>query len=125
MRASRPRRCASRCPTGRSWASEGGEADAALSALFARPVRLARSAPEDFTIDQQIADLEGVDPDGRRNVTVQGKLGAAFFAAAGIRSPVAASAFFDLFPMSVITTATLRRLTALESASAFDVAASG
>jgi len=108
-------------PDGKVVASDGGEAEAALSALFGRAVTLARSAPEDFTIDQQFADVEGADPEGRRNVVVAGKLGAAYFAATNIRSPVAASAFFDLFPMSVITTATLRRLAALEPMSQFDV----
>lgn len=99
---------------------EGGQADEALSALFGRAVRLAHNAPEDFTIDQHHPDVEGADPSGHRNVTVQQKLGAAFFAEAGAPSPVAATAFFDLFPMSVITTSTLRRLAELQPETGFD-----
>jgi uncharacterized protein YcbX len=109
-------------PDGSSASSLDGEADAALSALFGRGVRLARAAPEDFTIDQHHPDVEGADPAGHRDVTVQQKLGAAFFAQAGVPSPVAASAFFDLFPMSVITTSTLRRLSHLQPGSRFEPA---
>ncbi|HXQ10667.1 MAG TPA: MOSC N-terminal beta barrel domain-containing protein [Caulobacteraceae bacterium] len=108
-------------PNGQAATSEGGEAEKALSALFGRAVRLASSAPEDFTIDEQVADVEGADPEGRRGQTLQQKVGAAFFAQAGVRSPVAATAFFDLFPLSVITRATLRRLQSLQPQSRFDV----
>jgi uncharacterized protein YcbX len=97
-------------PDGTHAFSLGGEADAALSALFGRAVRLAQTAPEDFTIDQHHPDIEGADPAGHRNETVQQKLGAAFFAAAGMPCPVAVGAFFDLFPMTAITTSTLGRL---------------
>jgi uncharacterized protein len=107
-------------PGGEMVTSQGGHVDSALSDLFGRRVRLAFAAPADFTIDQHHPDVEGVDPAGRRNVTVQQKLGAAFFAQAGAQSPVPASAFFDLFPMSVITTSTLRRLAELRPASRFD-----
>jgi uncharacterized protein YcbX len=108
-------------PDGQVATSERGDADRALSALFGRVVRMASSAPEDFTIDQQIADVEGADPEGRRGQTLQSKVGAAFYAQAGVRSPVPASAFFDLFPLSVITRATLRRMQALQPLSRFDV----
>jgi uncharacterized protein len=108
-------------PDGQVATSERGDADRALSALFGRGVRMASSAPEDFTIDQQIADVEGADPEGRRGQTLQSKVGAAFYAQAGVRSPVPASAFFDLFPLSVITRATLRRMQALQPLSRFDV----
>jgi uncharacterized protein YcbX len=108
-------------PDGRTATSEGSAADRALSALFGREVTLASSAPEDFTIDQHFPDVEGADPQGRRGQTLQQKAGAAFFAEAGMRSPVAATAFFDLFPLSLITRATLRRLQALQPQSRFDV----
>jgi uncharacterized protein len=108
-------------PDGTAAMSERGDADKALSALFGRAVRLASSAPEDFTIDMQVADVEGADPEGRQGQTLQQKIGAAFFAQAGAPSPVPATAFFDLFPLSVITRATLRRLEALQPRSRFDV----
>ncbi len=107
-------------PDGSKAVSEGGQADEALSGLFGRAVKLAHDAPADFTIDQHHPDVEGADPSGHRNVTVQQKLGAAYFAEAGAPSPVAATAFFDLFPMSVITTSTLRRLAELQPRSRFD-----
>jgi uncharacterized protein YcbX len=107
-------------PDGQSATSDGDEAERALSALFGRAVRLASSAPEDFTIDMQVADVEGADPQGRRGQTLQQKIGAAVYTQAGAPSPVAATAFFDLFPLSVITRATLRRLEALQPQSRFD-----
>jgi uncharacterized protein len=51
---------------------------------------------------------------------VEQKLGASFFAEAGLPSPVPAGAFFDLFPVSVITTSTLRQLHELRPESRFD-----
>ncbi len=107
-------------PGGEIVTNEGGHAQNALSDLFGRKVRLAVAAPADFTIDQYHPDVEGVDPAGRQNVTVQQKLGAAFFAQAGAPSPVPATTFFDLFPMTVITTSTLRRLAQLRPDSRFD-----
>ena len=107
-------------PDGSQAVSEGGQADEALSDLFGRAVKLAHNAPVDFTIDQHHPDVEGADPFGHRNVTVQQKLGAAYFAEAGMPSPVAATAFFDLFPVTVITTSTLRRLAQLQPGSRFD-----
>lgn len=107
-------------PDGSHVTSDSGDADRVLSAHFGRGVTLARSAPEDFTIDQYHPDLEGIDPAGHRNTFVEQKLGSAFFAEAGLPSPVAAGAFFDLFPMSLLTTSTLDRLNELRPSSRFD-----
>jgi uncharacterized protein YcbX len=109
-------------PDGAEVTNENGEAEGALSALFGREVRLARAAPDDFTIDQHHPDVEGADPSGHRDVTVQQKLGAAFFAQAGMPSPIPPGSFFDLFPMSVITTSTLRWLSQLQPSSRFEPA---
>ena len=106
---------------GASVTSDAGDADKVLSAHFKRDVRLASAAPEDFTIDQYHPDIEGADPAGHRDALVESKLGAALFAQIGAPSPVAAGAFFDVFPVSVITTSTLAQLNALEAASRFDV----
>ncbi|HWA63644.1 MAG TPA: MOSC domain-containing protein, partial [Caulobacteraceae bacterium] len=103
---------------GRVVGSEAGAADSALSELFGRRVRLATAAPEDFTIDMQVASPD--DAPGHGGSLVQQKLGAAYFAQAGAPSPVPATAFFDLFPLSVITTATLAHLQALQPGSLFD-----
>lgn len=107
-------------PDGRTVTSDEGDCDQHLSAFFHREVRLARAAPSDFTIDQYHPDLEGIDPAGHRNTVVEQQLGAAFFASAGLPSPVAAGTLFDLFPVSVITTGTLARLSELRPDSRFD-----
>ena len=101
-------------------ASDSHDVDRVLSAQFGREVVLARSAPDDFTIDQYHPDIEDVDPSGYRDTVVEAKLGAAFFASTGLPSPLPAGSFFDLFPVSVVTTSTLDRLTELAPDSRFD-----
>jgi MOSC domain-containing protein len=105
---------------GTTVASDAGDVDRVLSAYFRREVRLARAAPEDFTIDQYHPDVEGADPAGHRDTVVEQKLGAAFYAEIGIPSPVPAGSFFDLFPVSVMTTSTLDQLNELRPQSRFD-----
>ncbi len=83
-------------------------------------VTLARAAPESFTIDQYHPDVEGLDPQGHRETVIEQKLGSAFFAEAGLASPVPVGSFFDLFPVSVLTTSTLERLSELRAESRFD-----
>jgi len=107
-------------PDGQAVTSDSSDVDRTLSASFGREVRLARSAPEDFTIDQYHPDIEGADPDGRRDQVVEQKLGSAYFDALGIQSPVPAGAFFDLYPMSLLTTSTLARLAELAPGVRFD-----
>jgi uncharacterized protein YcbX len=107
-------------PDGTTVTSDSGDVDRALSAYFRRDVTLARAAPDDFTIDQYHPDVEDVDPAGYRDQVVKQKLGAAFFAEAGLPSPVPVGAFFDLFPVSVLTTSTLERLGRLRPESRFD-----
>jgi uncharacterized protein YcbX len=107
-------------PDGTAVASDSGDADRVLSAFFRREVTLARMAPDDFTVDQYHPDVEDVDPFGHRDTVVEQKLGAAFFADLGVPSPVPAGSFFDLFPVSVLTTSTLARLGELRPESRFD-----
>jgi uncharacterized protein YcbX len=107
-------------PDGTTVRSDSSDVDRALSAYFQHDVTLARAAPEDFTIDQYHPDIEDVDPAGHRDTVVEQKLGAAFFADAGLPSPVPAGAFFDLFPVSVLTTSTLEQLGKLRPESRFD-----
>src|SRR5438552_6372359 len=108
-------------PDGTSVTSDSGDADRALSGFFRRGVRLARSAPDDFTIDQYHPDVEGADPAGNRDTVVEAKLGSALFAEVGAPSAVPAGSFFDVFPVSVMTTSTMTRLHELQPASRFDV----
>jgi hypothetical protein len=90
------------------------------SSYFRRDVTLARAAPDDFTVDQYHPDVEDLDPAGYRDTFVEQKLGSAFFAEAGLDSPVPVGSFFDLFPMSVLTTSTLDQLRELRPQSRFD-----
>ncbi len=107
-------------PDGTSVRSDSGDVDRVLSAYFKRNVKLGRVAPDDFTIDQYHPDVEGADPGGNRNTVVAQKLGAALFAALGMESPVPVGSFFDVFPLSVLTTSTLARLNELRPESRFD-----
>ena len=107
-------------PGGTSVTSDSGDVGRVLSAYFKRDVTLARVAPADFTIDQYHPDVADLDPAGHRNTVVEQKLGSAFFAEAGLPSPVPVGSFFDVFPVSVLTTSTLERLSELRSQTRFD-----
>jgi uncharacterized protein YcbX len=107
-------------PDGTSVTSDSSEVDRLLSAYFRRNVTLAQAAPDDFTIDQYHPDVEDLDPAGYRDTVVEQKLGSAFFAQAGLASPVPVGSFFDLFPLSVLTTSTLEQLSELRPQSRFD-----
>jgi uncharacterized protein len=107
-------------PDGSTVRTDASDVSGVLSTFFQRDVTLARAAPEDFTIDQYHPDIEDVDPAGHRDTVVEQKLGAAFFAEAGIPSPVPVGSFFDLFPVSVLTTSTLEQLSELQPQSRFD-----
>lgn len=107
-------------PDGSTIRSDAQDVDQLLSDALGREVTLANAAPDDFTIDQYHPDIEGADPRGRRDTIAEQKLGSAFFAEAGMDSPVAAGAFFDLFPVTVLTTSTLNQLGKLQPDSNFD-----
>jgi len=107
-------------PDGTTVTSDSGDVDRVLSTYFRRDVTLARTAPDDFTIDQYHPDLEDLDPAGYRDTVVEQKLGSAFFAQAGLASPVPVESFFDLFPVTVLTTSTLKQLSELRPQSRFD-----
>ncbi|HJN42624.1 MAG TPA: MOSC domain-containing protein [Vicinamibacterales bacterium] len=107
-------------PDGTSVTSDSRHIDGALSSCLEREVTLARVAPDDFTIDQYHPDVENLDPEGHRDTVVEQKLGSALFSAVGLQSPVPEGAFFDLFPVSVMTTSTLTRLRELVPASTID-----
>jgi uncharacterized protein YcbX len=100
--------------------SDAPDVDAQLSRFFGRDVELAQAAPADFTIDQYHPDIEDADPGGHRDAVIDQKLGSAFFDEAGLPSPVGVGSFFDLFPVSILTTSTLDRLNELSPASSFD-----
>ena len=106
---------------GNSVLSDAADVDAVLSRCFGRDVELARAAQNGYTIDQYHPDLENYDPDGHRDEVVEAQLGAAFFNERGLPSAVPEDSFFDLYPLSVLTTSTLDQLGDLEPQSRFDV----
>jgi uncharacterized protein len=106
---------------GNSVLSDAADVDAVLSRFFGRDVELARAAQNGYTIDQYHPDLENYDPEGHRDEVVEAKLGAAFFNERGLPSAVPEDSFFDLYPLSVLTSSTLDQLGTLEPQSRFDV----
>jgi len=105
---------------GSSVMSDAPDVDAVLSRFFGREVELARAAENGYTIDQYHPDEENYDPDGHRDEVVEAQLGAAFFNERGLPSAVPEGSFFDLYPLSVLTTSTLDQLGELEPESRFD-----
>jgi uncharacterized protein YcbX len=100
--------------------SDAPDVDAVLSRFFGRDVELAHAAQNGYTIDQYHPDEENYDPEGHRDEVVEARLGAAFFNERGLPSAVPEGSFFDLFPLSVLTTSSLDRLGELEPQSRFD-----
>jgi uncharacterized protein YcbX len=100
--------------------SDAADVDAVLSRFFGREVELARAAQNGYTIDQYHPDEEDYDPEGHRDEVVEARLGAAFFNERGLPSAVPEGSFFDLFPLSVLTTSSLDQLGGLEPESRFD-----
>ena len=107
-------------PTGLSVRSDAANIGKVLSDHFGRPLKLARVAPDDFTIDHYHPDIEGADPGGNRDKVVVQKLGAAVFSALGMPSPVPEGSFLDAFPLSMMTTSTLEKLNEVAPKSRFD-----
>jgi uncharacterized protein YcbX len=105
---------------GSSVQSDAPDVDAVLSRFFGREVELASAAQNGYTIDQYHPDEENYDPEGHRDEVVEARLGAAFFNERGLPSAVPEGSFFDLFPVSVLTTSTLDHLGELEPQSRFD-----
>lgn len=107
-------------PDGTTITSDADDCNLVLSTYFQRNLTLARTAPEDFTIDRFVPAIEGTAPPEQHGTTVTEKLGAALFAEMGMPSPVPVGAFFDAFPLTVMTTATLDRLNELQPTTRFD-----
>jgi hypothetical protein len=107
-------------PNGSSVTSDSPDVDRVLSEYWGTDVTLARTAPQDYTIDQYHPDIEDADPRGNRDTFVDQPLGSALFEALGMAGTVPVGSLFDAYPMSMITTSTLGRLQELRPESAFD-----
>ncbi len=105
---------------GTSVLSDAPDVDAVLSRFFGRDVELAHAAQNGYTIDQYHPDEENFDPEGHRDEVAEARLGAAFFNERGLPSAVPEGSFFDLFPLSVLTTSSLDELGELEPRSRWD-----
>jgi uncharacterized protein len=105
---------------GNSVLSDAADVGAVLSRFFGRDVELASAAQNGYTIDQYHPDEENYDPEGHRDEVTEAQLGAAFFNERGLPSAVPEGSFFDLFPLSVLTTSSLDHLGELEPQSRFD-----
>jgi len=101
--------------------TDAADVDAVLSDYFGRQVALTSAAPADYTIAEYHPDIEHLNPAGDRDTVVDQRLGSAFFAALGLPSVVPEGALVDLFPLSVLTTSSLRRFAELTPDSDWDV----
>jgi uncharacterized protein YcbX len=101
--------------------SDAADVDAVLSQFFGRDVELAHAAQNGYTIDQYHPDEANYDPDGHRDEVVEARLGAAYFNDRGLPSAVGEDSFFDLFPLSLLTTSSLDQLGELEPEINFDL----
>ena len=100
--------------------SDASDANAVLSRFFGRDVELAHAAQRGYTIDQYHPDQENYDPHGHRDDVVEVRMGAALFDERGLPSTVPEGSFFDAFPLSVLTLASLDQLSEFEPQSRFD-----
>lgn len=107
-------------PSGTSVRSDAANIDSILSDFFRRDVSLAHAAPADYTIDQYHPAVAGADPSGLSDEVVEQRLGAAYFKGKGKASPVSDESFYDLYPVTVMTTSTLAALSAQRPDSVFD-----
>jgi uncharacterized protein YcbX len=106
---------------GTSVTSDARDVDAVLSRFFGREVRLARTAPADFTIEQYHPDIENLDPNGRCDEVADAKLGSDRVRQLGIPLPPSEASFKDAFPVSVISTSTLNRVGEVHPGSLADI----
>ncbi len=97
-------------PDGQSATSDSSEINTMLSRYFGREVTLEQTPPEEFVIDSDIVDIENADPAGDPGTTKEQKLGASLFRELGMEAAAAEGLFFDVFPLTVITQATMAEL---------------
>ena len=101
--------------------SDADDINSVLSAFFGQNLTLEKVAPAEIVIDMDHPDVEGAVPPGGENMTTIA-LGTGAISQLGIdvEAPVPEGLFFDLFPLSCLTTATLNKLNELQPESRFD-----
>ncbi|WP_194814613.1 MOSC domain-containing protein [Nocardia sp. XZ_19_385] len=107
-------------PGGTSVHSDDAEVDRVLSEFFDREVTLSLPAGAYDTIDEYVPDDANLRPEGYRDELTETRIGAAMFRHQGIPPMVPDASFFDLMPISVLTTASLARLAELAPGSVVD-----
>ena len=100
-------------PDGRVTTSDADDIDSLLSDFFGHAVTLAQVPPKEFIIDQTIPDVEDADPMGLPGAVKQSPLGHTLFKELGMDLPIPEGLFFDVFPLTVITDATLAQMETL------------
>jgi uncharacterized protein len=111
-------------PDGVETGSDDPDVDARLSVVFGRPVELTTVAPEGNAYLSVWPEMDGVMPDDfRQQTAVENAAAEEDGTLNGLSLAVAAppGTFFDATALHVLTTATLRRLGALEPDSRFAV----
>jgi uncharacterized protein len=98
-------------PDGTAVTSDDPGAGDTLSDMVGRRVTLERTAPSEAVFEEYWPDMDDVSPEGHRDTVTDERLGMA----------APPGTFFDLAPMSVLTTATLDRLGELYEEGVFDV----
>jgi uncharacterized protein YcbX len=98
-------------PDGATVTSDDAGADDALSEMVGRRVTLERIAPPEPLFEEYWPDMDGLSPEGYRDKVTDERLGMA----------APPGTFFDLAPLGILTTATLRRLGELYPQGRFDV----
>lgn len=98
-------------PDGTTVTSDDPNVDDALSEVVRHRVTLERTAPTEAVFEEYWPDMEGLSPEGHRDTVTDERLGTA----------APPGTFFDLAPMGVLTTATLKRLGELYTQGRFDV----
>lgn len=107
-------------PDGTSTRSDVPEVDKTLSEFFDREVTLALPAATEYLIDEYVPDTPDVRPEGYRDELTQTPIGAGMFRQHGLPAMVPEDSFFDLMPLSVLSTASLARLAELAPESRVD-----
>jgi uncharacterized protein len=98
-------------PDGTTLTSDDPVVDDALSEVVGRRVTLERTAPPASVFEEYWPDMDGLSPEGHRDTVTDERLGMA----------APPGTFFDLAPLGILTTATLRRLGELYPQGRFDV----